>query len=211
MIVAAAVIFLPMLLDGPAGERGTTRALEIPPRPDASFESRLLPVNPEDGSSEIEVDEPPVVRHPPPSEADLRGLETDVDEMTGNSSAGDTQLAQPSEPVSTPPPTEQPVTATPAVVTETDQSDSTPTRVPDPQLSGWVVQVGWFSGQENAQNLRDRLRGAGFTAFMEQDVIGGKRGYRVRVGPELERADANALRERLKESLGVEGIVMAHP
>jgi len=72
---------------------------------------------------------------------------------------------------------------------------------PEP-LGSWVVQVGSFSSQENAIGLRDKLRGAGFVTQVEKERIGGKTYFRVRVGPFLERAEAEQTQKVLVEKHG---------
>ncbi|MBQ0723839.1 MAG: SPOR domain-containing protein [Cycloclasticus sp.] len=66
-------------------------------------------------------------------------------------------------------------------------------------ITAWVVQVGSFSEQKNADALSNRLMKAGFVAFVEQ--VDGKSGeiYRVRVGPELSKEKADVLAIELKQ------------
>jgi len=68
---------------------------------------------------------------------------------------------------------------------------------PSKDVVAWVVQVGSFSKQRNAQQLRDKLRQQGYASFMER--VDGKQRitYRVRVGPELTKALAVKLQKRL--------------
>ncbi|MCP3871509.1 MAG: hypothetical protein GY703_26070 [Gammaproteobacteria bacterium] len=60
-------------------------------------------------------------------------------------------------------------------------------------LSAWVIQVGSFSHRRNADNLVKTLREKKFSAFMESVDLKGKRLYRVRVGPEVDRGQAEAM------------------
>jgi len=90
------------------------------------------------------------------------------------------------------------------------QLEERPAEAPAP-VRGWMVQVGSFSSEDNAVSLRDRLRAAGFPALMEAVTSGGTVSYRVRVGPEIERGDAEGVRDRLRESMGLNGIVVSHP
>ncbi|ROR32830.1 SPOR domain-containing protein [Inmirania thermothiophila] len=77
-----------------------------------------------------------------------------------------------------------------------------------PPAEAWVVQVGSFGRRDNAVALRDRLRKAGFTAFIEEAEAGGETAYRVRVGPELGEDEAKALQRRLAGEQGLEGVVL---
>ena len=59
--------------------------------------------------------------------------------------------------------------------------------------------------------LRDRVRAAGFSAFVEQVRTDKGTLSRVRVGPVADRADADRLRAQVAAKLGVSGIVRPHP
>jgi len=63
---------------------------------------------------------------------------------------------------------------------------------------GWAVQVGAFGSAETANKLVKDLGGAGYRAFVSPVNRGGKTLYRVRVGPEGDRAGAEQLVPRLK-------------
>ncbi len=78
-------------------------------------------------------------------------------------------------------------------------------------LSAWVVQLGSFNTKANADLLNQRLRKAGYPAFVEPIKQNGKTSYRVRVGPELLRSDADALLKKLKTTLKLDGIVLRYP
>jgi len=46
------------------------------------------------------------------------------------------------------------------------------------------VQAGAFAAPDNAQRLADKLRAAGYTqVFVRDDLIAGRKLYRVRIGP----------------------------
>ena len=79
-------------------------------------------------------------------------------------------------------------------------------------ITAWVVQVGSFSEQKNADALSNRLIKAGFVAFVEQ--VDGNNGeiYRVRVGPELSKEKADALGIKLKQQQQLSSaIVVQYP
>lgn len=89
---------------------------------------------------------------------------------------------------------------------------------PKPKLAGpstgakaWAVQVGSFTKRETAEKLRDRLRKSGYRAFVTTAQAAGKTVVRVRVGPELERADADQLRKRIEKDLQLQAKVVVHP
>ena len=81
-------------------------------------------------------------------------------------------------------------------------------RLPD---TGFVVQVGAFAKVADAQSLRDRLRSAGFPAFIEPVQTAEGTLHRVRAGPEIDRASAERLRARIRAGLQLDGTVLAFP
>lgn len=80
-----------------------------------------------------------------------------------------------------------------------------------PDLVGWVVQVGSFTDPRNAARLQQQLREAGFAAFTESVAADGRTWRRVRVGPELSRADAERLQAQLASDFGIDGLIRKHP
>jgi DedD protein len=71
--------------------------------------------------------------------------------------------------------------------------------------------MGSFSSEQNALRLRDRLRKAGFVTQVEKVLVNGKTLFRVRVGPYLERAEADGDQKKLAETFDLKGRVLAYP
>jgi DedD protein len=76
--------------------------------------------------------------------------------------------------------------------------------------TGWIVQLGSFASRENAAKLVKELRRKGYSAFVAEFRGSTKTLYRVRVGPEHERARADALASRLARE-GHPGSVAPQP
>jgi len=74
----------------------------------------------------------------------------------------------------------------------------------------WTVQLGTFSSQANAERLVHELQGKGFAAFSTESASGGRKLYRVRVGPASDHPGAVALAARLR-SAGHPGSLTDHP
>lgn len=104
------------------------------------------------------------------------------------------------------------------VKTEPVKAATAPAAKPEPPPAkpantagtGFVVQIGAFSSAPDALAQRDALRKAGFSAFT--DSVPGPNGTltRVRVGPVMTRAEADALKAKLKAA-GKDGMVRPHP
>jgi DedD protein len=77
-------------------------------------------------------------------------------------------------------------------------------------IAGWAIQVGSFASRENAERLARNLKGKGFAATVSESSGKGKRLWRVRVGPEADRAAAVALGARLRAA-GQSGAVVPYP
>ena len=107
-----------------------------------------------------------------------------------------------------------PLAPRPEPTETTGTSGSTPAEpvVPKAGLSAWVVQVGSFSSRENAEKLVGKLREAALpTPDPELVDIRGKRYYRVKVGPVIERAEADAMVDRVNAVSGVKSQVKSYP
>lgn len=77
--------------------------------------------------------------------------------------------------------------------------------------AAWVVQVGSFSSEDNARALRDQLRAKGYKAvFIDREVIDGKPVLRVRIGPEMERARSEQVREQVAREMKLQAVVVSY-
>ncbi|NIP71884.1 MAG: sporulation protein [Gammaproteobacteria bacterium] len=184
VLIALAVVIIPMLLDG----SGRDVIHDIPPAPQPSIPlgqdtgvGERVPLPPPEEGGQVLTDEGPV---PYPQ----------LEDGAGERPAAEAAAEAERDTASTP---EEPAT------------EPAGASVPE----AWVVQVGSFGEQGKATALRDRLVAAGFKAFVERFQGGaGKSMFRVRVGPELTREAAEALDAKLRKVEGVEGTyVTSHP
>jgi cell division septation protein DedD len=80
-----------------------------------------------------------------------------------------------------------------------------------PRAGGYAVQVAAMGSQAEANALRDKLRANGFDGFVDTVAVNGKRLWRVRAGPQTQRADAERVRDQIKAKLGLAGNVVGVP
>ena len=187
VIVIVAVIFIPMLLDDTENKDIVITESNIPPKPEN------IPELPEDNDFSSRII--PLQKEAPASGT----VETE-------------SMPVEEEPV---PAEEKPETT----VSEHATTGQTPTtsvvKSEEPAtnvgLAAWVVQLGSFSSQGNAESLNKKLRAAGFRSFVEPLKQKNAIAYRVRVGPELKRSDAEAINAKLKQTMKLEGIVVQYP
>jgi DedD protein len=86
-----------------------------------------------------------------------------------------------------------------------------PPAAEDRERVGWAVQIGFFVREANAREQAQRLREAGYPAFVEKAAHDAGDGWRVKIGPEVQRDRAMQVRDDVRAKLGIEGIVIAHP
>lgn len=97
---------------------------------------------------------------------------------------------------------------------EQDASDvdhTPPVAASSGKPGGWAVQLAAVSSQADANALRDKLRANGFDGFVDSVQSGGKRLWRVRAGPQTQRADAQRVHDQIKARLGIDGNVVSVP
>ena len=86
-----------------------------------------------------------------------------------------------------------------------------PVPAPATAGTGFAVQLGAFREAADADALRDRVRGGGFSVFTEQVDTDQGRLTRVLVGPVLDRAAANQLQAQVRAKFQIDGLVRSHP
>lgn len=72
----------------------------------------------------------------------------------------------------------------------------------------WVIQVGSFGQEDNAENFVTRLKTADFPAFVRSHSDSKRQMYRVFVGPELDKKRAEKNKAELEKRFKVKGILL---
>ncbi len=112
-----------------------------------------------------------------------------------------------------PPVVEQAEASEPALAERAEAPEPAPVERAEPQegVNAWIVQLGSFASKDNAAAVEVRAREAGYSAYVEMVTTGGGIVYRVRVGPELLRSNAEAIRDNLEEEIKLSGMVLQYP
>lgn len=200
VLIALAVIFLPMLFSRQDEQRQVTveapaapQAPVVPPvqiEPVAVPEPQALPQEPVPSDEEIAQEEAPSVAVEPTAPV--------------TSAPAAKPVAPPAAPIPAPAnkPTvapSQPITAAPG------KPDTTQSRVDANGLSvSWSVQLASLANRASAENLQKTLRSQGYNAYIR--TADGKN--RVFVGPLIERAEADRLRDLLNRQQNLKGFVV---
>lgn len=200
VLVVLAVIFIPILLDGPNSDRRVSRDVDLPPAGDRKT-VRIDLNKPDAGSRQASSgsDAEPAtaagktgVATSEPAEVDLAAnltTEAPAESAAENQVPTAESSGQPAVTTSSKssPPAQQPAVVTPA-----------PQR-PD---GAWTVQVGSFGQAENAESLVKRLNGLGYEAFVSRFDDGSRVHYRVRVGGYADRDAAASKAEDVRQRTG---------
>lgn len=223
--MAAAIILIPEMLSGPAGEEGDPKsaAAQSPARAETGIKTYTIDLNQPPGSpaASSPVDD----RAPPPEETTPLPTET-VPEESAPPVQAKPEALQPSasaavasaEPPAAAPAVVEPPTPSPRpAVSEppASQPSTPPARAlastsSVPTSGGWAVQLGSFSKQATAERLMSELRAEGHEAFVMPVKSGGATLYRVRIGPMQDRASAESTLRTVKKAAPGAAIV-AHP
>ena len=199
VLVALAVIFLPMLFSRQDEQRQV--AVEAPAAPQA-------PALPQVQVEPVVVPEPQALpQEPVPSDDEIAQQEAPA------APAAPVAAAPTAKPV-TPPPAPAPVPALAAkpatapsqpISAAPGKPDTTQSRVDANGLSvSWSVQLASLANRESAEKLQKTLRSQGYNAYLR--TADGKN--RVFVGPLIERAEADRLRDLLNRQQNLKGFVV---
>ncbi|WP_336512602.1 SPOR domain-containing protein [Stutzerimonas stutzeri] len=186
VLVALAVIFVPMLF------------------------------NREDAAREVVVDAPPMPETPPAPVIETQPVE--VPEPAAEPFPEDYEIVEEgpaTEPSASIDPSPAPVKPEPAPVTPepatAEQSSPAATAAPEEKRLdaanlpvSWSVQLASLSSRENADKLQKTLRSQGYNAYIR--TADGMN--RVFVGPLVERAEADRLRDQLQRQQKLNGFVV---
>jgi len=91
-----------------------------------------------------------------------------------------------------------------------DSKDGSVAKAGQAAAESWVVQLASLTRRKNAIGLRDRVRKMGLHAFVVSSQVDGKTMYRVLVGPELLRSNADKQRKRLQQETNLGGMVIKY-
>lgn len=192
VLVAIAVWLIPWVLDGPEGgveTAGTSLELPAPEEP--------MPMR----TQTLRLGEPPEPSAPPPAATTVQ---------VAPPAATQTVARAEPEPNKQPEPSVEPRAATPEPVVAAARPEperpaaSTPPAPKPPAAASpapagdWTVQLGSFSEEANARRMAQRAGTFGYKAEVSSYTSGGRTLYRVRVGPQRTRAEADAAASALR-------------
>ncbi|MDJ0699756.1 MAG: SPOR domain-containing protein [Woeseiaceae bacterium] len=188
VLVVFAVLVVPIFLDGPPGEDEiVSETVTLPGQSEQKMQTRVLERNrstPEPKEESRSGRETAIVEAPEPEETGANDRETAI--------------------VEAPEPEESATSGgEPAIAEAPAPKETSATGM-------WAVQLGAFSDRAKADKLAADLRQQGFAAFLTKVSTDKGQLHRVRIGPQADRAAAEAVAKKL-ESSGHKSRVVPHP
>jgi cell division septation protein DedD len=183
VLVALAVIFLPMLVQGPAPDSGVSDVpLSMPDAPRADYETRDLPLvspgNTPDGGAVGMQSTPPAAT----SMAAPAPVTPPAASSTASAALASTPATSPANPPAAPAPNAPAPSAAPLPATTA--------------AGDYAVSFGTYATTTAADAMIASLRASQLPGFREATMANGKPAWRVRIGPYATRADAEIARLR---------------
>ncbi len=198
VLIALAIIFVPMLLTGPGPKRTEETAnLQAPPTPDRRFQERTLSLDlPSPDSTSAQPSAGTTVAAPDPNR--IATVDTATAPRSEPAQVIDEPAASATTPAATTPPS---TTSSSTAAPSTTPPSSSTGDLPGTAANGsYFVHLGDYGAQKNAIDLAATLKKSGYAAFTEASTFGGKPTLRVRVGPFADRAAAEATRLRISQT-----------
>lgn len=193
VLVVFVVLIVPIFLDGPPGEDGIrTESVVLPGQEGQNTQTVVL---------ERDRSEPVPVNAGTEALAAHSQADTPVSEPAREPAPAAAEQTQRAEPE---------VDRTPEPESTSIPSTSGDTAAATSSTGMWAVQLGSFSNKENAEKLVADLRKQQYLAFLSQVQTNQGTLHRVRIGPQKDRAGAEAMAVRL-EKAGYRGQVVPHP
>ena len=181
VLVALAVIFLPMLLSDHPPEPGPGASGTAAP----NTKTVVMPVTP-----------PAVPGKPAEKPVATKTVVVPVDPPA------EIPATMPAPPLpETPPPQVKPAPEPKVVKAETKARPTVPAE------HGWVVQTGVFAQLENAKRQQGQLKQKGYSALLDPPNPAKGKIVRVEVGPYKDAAAAKAAQAHIEKEFGIQGVV----
>jgi cell division septation protein DedD len=193
VLVALAVIFLPMLLKGPDVKEPDAAQvpLSMPATPGQEYETRELPLTEPAGAA--------------PAGGVLGMMPAEPEALPAPAAAAAVAAAA-SVAVAAPAPVASVAKPAPALPTPAQAPAAEPAAV---AAGKYIVNIGSFSNLANANALVAKLRAQKLPVIADKVALASGSAMRVRVGPYADRATAEAARLRAEEVTGAAGKVVA--
>lgn len=178
VLVILGVIFLPMILDKPEPVKPESAVTDIP------FET------PVKAPEQLSIPQEVIARYEP---EDLLPQDESINQEMDNTSEGIKS--------------EENTVPENKIESQADEPTQTGIKASAPETK-WFIQAGSFSSKENADLLVKQLLSGGLNAYHESIESGGRRLYRVRIGPFDAGTKAKEAKQKLEREAKLKTIIV---
>lgn len=223
VLAVAALVLLPVIFDGegsyqpsvqpdiPARPVQPQAALQDPRRPQISADSDAIRIRPETPATVIIGSDNNPETMPADTDSESVPSDTTSTDSAETPAESESVASSTSAPDSTSSQTSPGPQTSPAPTPTVSSSSSAPAALDVQGLpEGWSVRLGSFSNTENASNLVTRLQDAGHRAYTRRIESSQGMLTAVFVGPQVDRATAQTLMERLRQDFQLNGMIVRY-
>ena len=194
VLVTLAVILLPLILD----EHPESRLVNgNPPHQDTPEQTVAAAENGAVKTEKV------VIRKLDLGERSVSATDkAEAPQNTASKASAPTQVVTKKIDITAPPANDSKQSPTPVATTKSTQAVT---------KAHWAVQVGTFSNQANVRRLKKQLEQHGFPVMFKDIQLKQGNAVRVRVGPFTTRASADKAQGKIRQDIGIKGVVVAGP
>jgi len=185
VLIALAVIFLPLILDGQKKQQILESQI-----PDKPISGEIILVNIDKQKHQQQEHEQPEVKAESEASEIIKAKEITPQKVK--------EVVVDKQPIST------------AVDATKVQKNQPRIDRPSYKSSAFVIQVGSFGSSSNANKLIKKLKAAGYKAYLRKGQSNGKTINRVLVGPELKRSNAESKLSKLNKISGLNSMIVTY-
>ncbi|MFZ5600982.1 MAG: SPOR domain-containing protein [Pseudomonadota bacterium] len=209
VLISLAVIFLPLVFDGQQQRIDTTQ-YAIPEQPALTL--KAVDIEPLEQQAAEELAVVNTITQQKQEQEEQAATQMPADATTN------IPAAQPQSPVAPAPapatPTTQPVSPVATYIEQEKKIDQALQNAPPGQTvdlaEAWIIQVGAFSSQPNADGLRDKLKANGYPAFVKPVKVASGSLFKVYVGPEIRRHRVDQQKLELEQKYQLKALILKY-
>lgn len=207
VLISLAVIFLPLVFDGQQQRIDTTQ-YAIPEQPALTL--KAVDIEPLEQQAAEELAVVNTITQQKQEQEEQAATQMPADAISN------IPAAQPQSPVAPAPatPTTQPASPVATYIEQEKKIDQALQTAPPGQTvdlaEAWIIQVGAFSSQPNADGLRDKLKANGYPAFVKPVKVASGSLFKVYVGPEIRRHRVDQQKLELEQKYQLKALILKY-
>ena len=210
VLISLAVIFLPLVFDGQQQRIDTTQ-YSIPEQPALTLKAVDIEPLEQQAAQELAVVNAITQQKQEQEEAAAAQMPADNEPSSVSAAAGQPAPVIPAASPETTPASKSPVATYIEQEKKIDQALQTapPGQTVD-LAEAWIIQVGAFSSQPNADGLRDKLKANGYPAFVKPVKVASGNLFKVYVGPEIRHHRVDQQKLELEQKYQLKALILKY-